>query len=304
MMWIIFLIFFAIFSKTVWFFYYFSIYAFEEDKKYTNYNGRVALIVPIFNEDKDKLIDTISNALSATGYNELIFVNDGSSNPDVLNTLKQYQYNNYTIVNMNVNKGKRHAQYEGMKAMHPETDVVVFMDSDTILQPNSIIELLKPMNDLEIGGATACILMKNKNDNFFTKCYAAMFWTASNIWRKGQSNLDFTQVTNGPLSVYRADLLWKLMPQYLTQTFLGVSCRISDDRYLTHHIQIEFNKKVIYVPESIAYTYLPAARGPPPGPTSSSWKPGEGYDVQSVFIVGAKRDSKIPEPGEGVQKSA
>ena len=30
---------------------------------------------------------------------------------------------------------------------------------------------------------------------------------------------------------------------------------------------------------------LPAARAPPPGPTSSSWKPGEGYEVQSVFIV-------------------
>ena len=258
--WLFFLLFFAIFAKSLWFFYYFSLYVFKPKIYKDNYNGKTALIVPVYNEQPDKLSDTIENVMKADGLNEIIFVNDGSDKGDVLLTLHKLQKSHnygFKIVNLNNNVGKRQAQAEGIKAASEDTDVFVFMDSDTILQKDSITKLTKPMNDEEIGGTTACILVKNKDDNLLTKSISAMYWSASNIWRQGPSNLNFVQVTNGQLSCYRASIIKDIIQNYVSQDFLGVRCTLSDDRYLTHHIQTDYNKRIRYVKNSVVYTYVP-----------------------------------------------
>ncbi len=257
--WLSFLLFFSLFAKSLWFFYYFSLYVWTPDRKNKqSFNRKTALIVPVYNEEELRLKDTIINAKKCKGLNQLIFVNDGSTDKNVIKILKENNYDrSYTIVDLKQNVGKRRAQKFGIEKADSDIDVFVFMDSDTILHENSVIELTRPMVNEAIGGATACILCRNKNDNILTKAISAMYWSASNIWRKAPSNLGFVQVTNGQLSCYRAKHIRDLMPKYINQKFLGKTCTLSDDRWLTHHIQLDFKKKIKYVSESVAETYVP-----------------------------------------------
>lgn len=253
--WMNYLLFFALFAKSLWFFYYFSLYAYKT-KKYSAYKGKVALIVPVYNEDEDKLKDTIQHAKNVSGLDQIVFVNDGSTN-NVQGILEKHAWPVCKIINLKQNVGKRLAQLEGIKRVDEDTDVFVFMDSDTLLQKNSVTELLRPMSDENVGGVTAQILVKNKNKNFLTRCVAAMYWSASNIWRKAPAKIGFMQVTNGQLSCYRASLVKNLLFDYISQTFMGGKCTISDDRWLTHHIQYKYKKRIEYAERSVAYTFIP-----------------------------------------------
>src|SRR3989344_3120864 len=253
--WFTFLIVFAILAKSLWFFYYFMLYA-VKDVVYAPYNGKVAMIVPIFNEDEAILEQTIKRVKAAEGIHEVIYVNDGSTN-NAKAILDRYNGGDYTIVELKENRGKRVAQFEGMKNISPDIDVVVFMDSDTLLLRNSITELVKPMNEESIGGVTACIKVANRDKGLLTKSIAAMYWSASNIWRKAPSKVGYMQVTNGQLSCYRTELLWKLMPGYTDQVFMGRKCTLSDDRYITHYLQTEFGKKIVYAEKAVAFTVVP-----------------------------------------------
>lgn len=249
-----FIIIFAVLGKSLWFVYYFSLYAYQENKRPRFFKGKAALIVPVYNEDEDKLTRTLKQAKKADWLYKIIFVNDGSTN-NVFKVLKANS-EGIEIVNLKKNQGKRRAQYAGIKKAK-DADVFVFMDSDTLLRKKSIVQLTKWMTKQEIGGATAQILVKNRKKNFLTRCLSSMYWSASNIWRKAPSNIGIQQVTNGQLSCYRAELVRKLMPEYIQQKFLGNYCTISDDRYLTHHIQTDFKKRLVYAETSLAYTYVP-----------------------------------------------
>jgi len=138
-----------------------------------------------------------------------------------------------------------------------DIDVFICMDSDTILKNNSIINLLKPFNDSNVGGTTACVLVKNENENFLTKSISAMYWSASKIWRQAPNSYGFVQVTNGQLSAYRYNIIMDLLSKYISQTFMKTECTLSDDRYITHHIQTDYNKKIVYVNDAEVYTYIP-----------------------------------------------
>ena len=68
--WITFILIFAIFAKSLWFFYYFGLYAIKPKEYNKEFTGRTALIVPCYNEDEDKLEDTIKHSLLADGIDE------------------------------------------------------------------------------------------------------------------------------------------------------------------------------------------------------------------------------------------
>ena len=255
--WMTFLLVFAVIAKLLWFTYYVSLYALNPKKNKEKFSGSAALIVPVHNEKRSSLIRTIKSVLeNKHNFKQVIFVDDGSKN-DSLKNLKEFNDGSYEIIALRENMGKRFAHEAGVEKLNDEVDVIVFMDSDTIIRKRTIPNLLKYMNNSDIGAATAQVLVRNKNDNLITKSLEAFYWTSSNIWRKAPSNLGFMQVTNGQLSCYRAEFIKKLMPQYISQQFMGTKCTLSDDRFITHRIQTEFGKKIIYAEDSIAYTEVP-----------------------------------------------
>ena len=66
------------------------------------------------------------------------------------------------IIVFHKNKGKREGHKQGI--LKAKYDIIVFVDSDTFVDKNAFIELLKPFNDLKVGATTGDIRILNEEE--------------------------------------------------------------------------------------------------------------------------------------------
>lgn len=215
--------------------------------------SRVSVIVPVYNEDGRSLRQCLLSLINAYGDKDIIVVNDGSTKKETLDCLDEFE-DKVTVVHQE-NKGKRGAQATGVE--YVESDIIVTIDSDTIIDKKAILELIKPFSDPSVGGVTGNVRLANRRQNFLTRMISAMYWSSFNIDRKGTSGYSYMPVCSGALSAYRKGLLLRLMPIYLKQQFLGSQCSVGDDRFLTLNIQKKLGFKIKYQEKAVAYTYSP-----------------------------------------------
>lgn len=236
----------------LWFIYY-NLY-FSRRQIFENYSEPVSIIVPIYNEPAGSLISCIESLIkSKREEDELILVDNNSTLKECIDTLKRYS--KILPVYLEKRQGKRYAHSCGLK--HATNEIVVFCDSDTVFDKNAITQLVKPFQDKTVGGVTGEMQLTNYNHNIITRSIDAMFWTASNIFRKSTANIGLMQVMPGAISAYRKEDLLKLEYDYLNQKFFGRLCNISDDRYICMRIQTRFNRRIIYNPKALALTEMP-----------------------------------------------
>lgn len=220
------------------------------------FRAPVSVIVPCYNEDYIYLKQCINSIVNANGEKQVILVNNNSNKEETLRAINEYRNHAEVLVLDEKKQGKRFAHSKGLK--YVKHDFIVFVDSDTILDKNALIELIVPFQDGKIGGVTGQVKLANRNTNTITKCLNAMFWTSCNIFRRAGSSVGFMQVMPGALSAYRKADLMSIEKSYLTQTFLGRPCSISDDRFLTMRIQTRLSKRIMFTDTAIAYTYMPS----------------------------------------------
>lgn len=111
-----FIIGYSLFAKGVWFYYYYALYLVKPKRYETDYGGDTALIIPVYNEDKDKLRNTIESVKNHVPSNvKVVFVNDGSTNKEVIQILKACNDGRYHILDLKQNVGKRRAQIKGIQ---------------------------------------------------------------------------------------------------------------------------------------------------------------------------------------------
>ena len=241
--------------------YLLFIYALLYSRKkvtYPEYTKSFSVVIPCYNEDSAYLFNCIKSVMNADGMKKVYLVNDGSTKESTLNMLNrlnsQYFYNNNFKILHQENQGKRKAQANAMNLV--DTEVVVFVDSDTIVKKNCFTELLKPMNDKKVGVVTAGCLAKNTY-SFFTKVLGSMYFSSSYIFRKASSSVGYMQTVSGACYVFRTEIFKKLEREYVNQKFLGSACHVSDDRWLTQKTQMRFNLIALFEGDAICYTYVP-----------------------------------------------
>lgn len=103
----------------------------------------VSAIVPAFNEEKT-VFNVISILQSSSLINEVICINDGStdSTKEILGKFKDNK--KVKVINLNKNKGKGNALAVGIK--HAKGNILLFLDADLInLTEDHIHSLLKPL---------------------------------------------------------------------------------------------------------------------------------------------------------------
>lgn len=230
-------------------------------KKYTKlYNKPFSVIIPCYNE-KPKYLDLcVSSCMEADGEKEIILVNDGSNKKLTIEKIKELEkrYSNLIVIHQK-NQGKRFAHKFGLTKC--SYDLIILVDSDTIIKKDAFIEIIKPFADPKIGVVSGNVKLANRKQNFLTKVISSMYWTSFNIYRGATGSMGYMHVCPGCLSAHKKEYLKKLMPHYITQKFLGRKCIISDDRYLTLRVQMIFNKKVIFQEKAISYTFSPHTVG-------------------------------------------
>ena len=231
-------------------------------------NMSVSVVIPFYNEDTQTIIDGFASIVNQDyPIREIFYIDDGSQSADAFQALRLFseKLKNMTEKTMKQNlpiihyhrfeknKGKRNAQIWAFKQI--KSDIIVTVDSDTILMNSSIKELMKPFNNPSIMGTTGHIGAKNRNKNVLTRLINSRYNNAFEVERAYQSYFGNILCCSGPMSAYRRKVIMENINHYSEQTFLGRVVQFGDDRCLTTYA----NKlgKTFYQSTAVARTNVP-----------------------------------------------
>ena len=178
----------------------------------------VTIIIPCFNEEKwiKRTILSCVNQDYPMDKLEVIVVDDCSNDHSVekiketIQELKsegsRYEIENrVSYIVQRENKGKREALCEGVKVAKHE--LVVFVDSDSFLDPFAIRNLIQPFRDSKMGGVAGRCDVANTYTNYLTKMQSVRYYIAFRVMKAAEAYFDAVTCLSGPLSAYRRQIV-------------------------------------------------------------------------------------------------
>jgi hyaluronan synthase len=219
----------------------------------------VDVVITSFNEEP-KSLDACLASLVAQDYEGPVsvwVVDDASPNRDELMPV----YAGYAgipgwdVLLPRENRGKRLAQDLAFRFCRG--DVLVTIDSDTEVDPDGISELVRALHDDDrLGAVTGDVGVTNFRTNLLTRLIDMRYWVAFNQERAAQGFFRTVLCCSGPLAAYRRDVLVRVWPAYVAQTFRGIECTYGDDRHLTNLV-LDAGYDTAFAPFAHAITSAP-----------------------------------------------
>lgn len=221
---------------------------------------KVSVLVPVYNEKTELLMETITTIMQQTYPIDSIYVfDDGSSDISAIEAVEAYKSElgsegeKIHIYKSPINVGKRMGQIYGIKRSN--ADFFVTVDSDCFLHNNAIAELMKPFNDSTVYAVSGHVIARNRKVNLLTTLIDMRYENAFRVERAAQSVTGNILVCSGPLSAYRREVLIDNLEKYESQMFLGAPVQYGDDRCLTNYA-IQYGKTV-YQSTAVCETDVP-----------------------------------------------
>jgi hyaluronan synthase len=221
----------------------------------------VAVIVPIYNEDPEILRRCLATILDQTRPAQSVLVVDDGSGSDEAARIAETMIRSFAtrgvrlmVLRQPRNMGKREALARGFTTV-PGADIYIGVDSDTVLDRNAFAELLAPMADDRVTGATGMVLAANHQVNLLTRLIELRYANAFLYERAAYSSLGTVLCCCGSLAAYRGWVVHKYLDDFRSQTFLGQPAVVGDDRRLTNYCLLE--GRVLLQTSAIAETAVP-----------------------------------------------
>ena len=155
------------------------------------------------------------------------------------------------------NAGKRSALVRGAEcAVH---ELVVFVDSDSFLDPYAVRNLVQPFKDPKMGGVAGRTDVANTYTNGLTKMQSVRYYIAFRIMKAAEGLFDCVTCLSGPLSCYRKEIVLKHKEDWLNQKFFGQKATFGDDRAMTNFVLKEY--RTSYQDTAVCSTIVPNRHG-------------------------------------------
>ena len=220
-----------------------SLYKSPEITKYP----LVSFLVPAFNEEKniENTIDAILKIDYPKGKKEIIIINDGSIDKTLEIARRLEKKHKEIKILDKPNSGKANSLNDAIKLVRG--DLMAVTDADSYPNPDSLKNMVGHFEDEKVAAVTSRVLVKNKEnwlEKFQVMDYSIIAWT-----RKLLDFVDSVYVTNGPLSIYRTEVVRKVGgfdPKNLTED-IEITWHILNEGYKT---RMSYN--------AIVYTTVPS----------------------------------------------
>ncbi|CAH1787550.1 unnamed protein product [Owenia fusiformis] len=149
-----------------------------------------------------------------------------------------------------LHEGKRSAMHCAMRLLIDlGIDYIMMTDSDTRLGPNSLAHMINLLeSDNNIGAVTGNVDIFNANKSPVSFLSAVRYWFAFNMERAAQSLFGVVSCVSGPLGLYRARDIKRILHDWYFQTFFCVRCTYGEDRHLTN--------RILSLGRTVKYTHL------------------------------------------------
>ncbi len=223
--------------------------AFYRPKKVDpDFTPGVSILIPCFNEEEwiQRTIVSCMNQEYPVDKLEVIVIDDCSSDrsvekiQEIIEKLKEQSQGRYDVEGrlkyfvQEKNAGKRDALVRG--ALEAKHDLVVFVDSDSFLDPFAIRNLVQPFKDPKMGGVAGRTDVANTYTNALTKMQSVRYYIAFRVMKAAEGLFDCVTCLSGPLSCYRKDIILDHKDDWLNQSFLGQKATFGDDRAMTNFV--------------------------------------------------------------------
>jgi hyaluronan synthase len=217
----------------------------------------IAIVMPGFNEE-DAIAQSL-HALLALDYPveklELIAVNDGS-NDDTLAEMRRVADSapgRVRVIDFPENRGKRAAMAAGIRVS--DAEVIVFVDSDSVVAPDALKALVQPFADARVGAVCGHADVLNLRENWLTRMQGVRYFVAFRVVKAAESVFNCVTCCSGCFSAYRREAILPRMEWWESQTFLGVESTFGDDRSLTNCVLRDW--RVVYEKRAVSHTIVP-----------------------------------------------
>ncbi|WP_242657945.1 glycosyltransferase family 2 protein [Lachnoclostridium phytofermentans] len=231
-----------------------------------NFTPGVSILIPCFNEEEwiQRTILSCINQDYPVDKLEVIVIDDCSHDKsvekieEIINKLYQ-EADQFDIKNrlkyivQKENAGKREALALG--ALEAKHELVVFVDSDSFLDPFAIRNLVQPFKDPKMGGVSGRTDVANTFTNTLTKMQSVRYYIAFRIMKAAESYFDAVTCLSGPLACYKKEIILENREAWLNQSFLGQRATFGDDRAMTNFVLKKH--RTAYQDSAICSTIVP-----------------------------------------------
>ncbi len=224
----------------------------------SQYQPKVSIVLAVFNEPLDVLKRVIESTQKATypkGKKEIVVVDDGSANDSVKQLSKLVDPNEVKIIVFDKNRGNKFARMEGIRAATGE--IMVFLDSDTILEEDSILNIVAPFKNPKVGSVSGHLQVENWSKNILTKFQEVWYFIGFRVYRGAESEIGMVSCCAGAFSAHRRSAITpEIENEWLYGKFLGLEVTAGVDRAITNLI-IREGYEAVYQMDAVARTEVP-----------------------------------------------
>ena len=223
----------------------------------------VVVSVPAYNEDPELLQACLESLLVQTRRPQRVYVvDDGTDKVDLAEyeVIEKWLRSAAEDAGVEVvwrrqaNAGKRHAQGACI-ADSPNADIVVTVDSDSILDRHAIEQILLPFADLSVNSVGGVVLTANNTRNLLTRMTDLWFVCGQLVDRSALSTMGSVLVNSGSLAAYRAHILRANLHGYLNERFFGRAVQFGDDSMLPLYGLAE--GRAVQQPTAFSFAVMP-----------------------------------------------
>ncbi|MDA8344491.1 MAG: glycosyltransferase [Thermaerobacter sp.] len=215
----------------------------------------VAVIVPVYNEDLEVFQRCLQSILLQSRPIDEIYVVDDGSQDDACFRVAQETFRGtpHRVVRFTENRGKRYAQEVAFR--ETTADIVLTVDSDSVLDENAVREGLKPFSMTSVQGVCGQVRVLNRDQNFLTRLLDLRYRNSFLYERTAYTVWDSVLCSSGVISFWRVALVRSHLDDYVNQTFLGVPVGYGDDRRMTNYALL--TGRVVFQETAVADTVVP-----------------------------------------------
>jgi hyaluronan synthase len=219
----------------------------------------VTIIIPAYNEGVGVAhsIDSIARSNYPREKMQIIAIDDGSKDdtwhhmdaaakrhPDIVCAIK-----------MDKNGGKRQGLRVGFALA--AGDVLVTMDSDSVVDPDALRSLVTPIAaDPRIGAVAGNVKVLNRDAGILPRMMRASFVLAFDFTRAYQSRIRSVLCTPGAFSAYRRTAVEAVLTDWNNQSWMGKPSTIAEDRALSNLILRE-GHEIVFQSDAVVWTNVP-----------------------------------------------
>jgi len=211
---------------------------------------RVSVVVAEYREDPG-VFERVLRSIAANKPDEILVVHDDGSE-EIASIARSYRAR---VISLPKRVGKKRALAIGWEAA--SGDIVVHVDSDTVLARGAIEEIVKPFDDPHIVGV--------QGRNYAFRSGSWLSWRLSVLIELGRDLVNRSLkrgliVVDGRFNAWRRKFLLEVREDFLGDKFLGIPTSIGEDRLLTW-LAHRRGYTTAYQPTAIAITASPPTLG-------------------------------------------